>query len=73
MDAEIPRAWERVVKLSFGPRLSEAARHVYVEVQGRCAHLRPHSNTELDVSAQHHAPLSGSSIVLHLFLGLGKA
>lgn len=37
LDVEIPRAWERVVRLKFGPRASEdATRHVYAEIQARC-------------------------------------
>lgn len=37
IDAELPKTWERVVKLSFGPRADTQSEthHVYVEVQGR--------------------------------------
>ena len=36
LDATLPRPWERVALLRFGPRLGEpATRHVYLEVQGR--------------------------------------
>lgn len=43
LDVEIPRAWERVVLLKFGPRASEdATRHVYAEIQARWEHMPPH-------------------------------
>lgn len=36
LDATLPRPWERVALLRFGPRLGEpATHHVYLEVQGR--------------------------------------
>lgn len=36
--AELPRAWERVCRLAFGPRLDGApSHHIYLEVQGRRA------------------------------------
>lgn len=36
LDATLPRAWERVALLRFGPRLDEPpTRHVCLEVQGR--------------------------------------
>lgn len=39
LDATLPKAWERVALLKFGERLGEpATHHVYLEVQGRCAH-----------------------------------
>ena len=38
LSADLPRPWERVCRLAFGPRLGAAAsHHVYLEVQGRCA------------------------------------
>ena len=38
--AELPRAWERVCRLAFGPRLGGApSHHIYLEVQGRRAFL----------------------------------
>ena len=40
LSADLPRPWERVCRLAFGPRLGGAAsHHMYLEVQGRCAHV----------------------------------
>lgn len=40
LSADLPRPWERVCRLAFGPRLGGAAsHHIYLEVQGRCAHV----------------------------------
>ncbi|CAL8465919.1 g5455 [Coccomyxa elongata] len=40
LDVEVPRAWERVVRLKFGPRASEdATRHVYAEIQARYSNV----------------------------------
>ena len=42
LDVTLPKAWERVVRLSFGPRLSEqSSHHVFLEVMGRCAPASP--------------------------------
>ena len=48
LQVTLPKAWERVVRLSFGPRLSERpSHHVHLEVMGRsvaspCPAWRPH-------------------------------
>ncbi|KAK9843833.1 hypothetical protein WJX81_008320, partial [Elliptochloris bilobata] len=40
LSADVPRPWERVCRLAFGPRLGGAAsHHVYLEVQGRNSNL----------------------------------
>ena len=42
LDVTLPKAWERVVRLSFGPRLSEQpSHHVFLEVMGRCPPAPP--------------------------------
>ncbi len=54
LDVEIPRAWERVVQLKFGPRASEdATRHVYAEIQARCEHM---PNTLTSIACRGYTP-----------------
>lgn len=44
LEVALPRAWERVVRLRFGPRLSDPpSAALWLEVMGRCAPLPPHS------------------------------
>lgn len=35
LEVQMPKAWERISELQFGPRLGEPSHHLFLEIMGK--------------------------------------